>query len=270
VSLVVIGKATPKKDGADKVTGRTRFLHDLVLPRMASGKILRSRHPHARLVRIDTRRAAALPGVLAYRSRLPAPLIPGSMVHAEVVNGPWRRLVFGHPAYADGAVNRHAYTFCVLEQFWRHLKRREIYAGDSTKWRNPQAGLLEGEAWQAIRADVLTTLASENAALCRDYLDRDAVHVYYGLNTRDFPVQQPTEWVPNTPVRIAAIGNDRDRDWDSLIKAYGNDPRYTVRLGDTLFSIARRFGTTVAKLQAANGIANPNRIFAGQVLVIVR
>src|SRR5687767_9987777 len=65
VSLAVIGKATPKKDGGDKVTGRTRFLHDLVLPRMAAGKILRARHPHARIVRVDTRRAAALPGVLA-------------------------------------------------------------------------------------------------------------------------------------------------------------------------------------------------------------
>ncbi|HZF03634.1 MAG TPA: xanthine dehydrogenase family protein molybdopterin-binding subunit [Patescibacteria group bacterium] len=63
--LSVVGKATPKKDGAEKVTGRTRYLHDLILPRLAHGKILRSRHPHARLVRIDTRRAAALPGVLA-------------------------------------------------------------------------------------------------------------------------------------------------------------------------------------------------------------
>jgi len=63
--LSVVGRATPKKDGPEKVTGRTRYLHDLVLPRLAHGKILRSRHPHARLVRIDTRRAAALPGVLA-------------------------------------------------------------------------------------------------------------------------------------------------------------------------------------------------------------
>ncbi|MBV9139689.1 MAG: DUF4158 domain-containing protein [Pseudonocardiales bacterium] len=62
----------------------------------------------------------ALPDVLAYRSRLPAPLIPARLVEADVVNGPWKRLVFGHPAYEDGAVNRHAYTFCVLEQFWRH------------------------------------------------------------------------------------------------------------------------------------------------------
>ena len=53
----VIGTSVPKRDGADKVTGRTRFLHDLELPRLAHGKILRARHPHARLVKIDTRRA---------------------------------------------------------------------------------------------------------------------------------------------------------------------------------------------------------------------
>jgi xanthine dehydrogenase molybdenum-binding subunit len=61
----VIGTSVPKRDGADKVTGRTRFLHDLELPRLAHGKILRAQHPHARLVKIDTRRAARLPGVLA-------------------------------------------------------------------------------------------------------------------------------------------------------------------------------------------------------------
>ena len=67
-----------------------------------------------------------LPDVLAYRSRLAAPLIPARMIDETVVNGPWKRLVFGHPAHEDGAVNRHAYAFCVLEQFYRHLKRREI------------------------------------------------------------------------------------------------------------------------------------------------
>jgi xanthine dehydrogenase molybdenum-binding subunit len=61
----VIGKGVAKRDGAEKVTGRTRFLHDLEVPRMAHGAILRARFPHARLVRIDTSRARALPGVLA-------------------------------------------------------------------------------------------------------------------------------------------------------------------------------------------------------------
>jgi LysM repeat protein len=43
---------------------------------------------------------------------------------------------------------------------------------------------------------------------------------------------------------------------------------YTVRRGDTLYSIARRYGTTVEAIAAANGIANPSRIRVGQVLKI--
>lgn len=44
---------------------------------------------------------------------------------------------------------------------------------------------------------------------------------------------------------------------------------YTVQQGDTLAAIAQQFGTTVAALQSANGIEDPNEIFIGQVLVIV-
>jgi LysM repeat protein len=43
---------------------------------------------------------------------------------------------------------------------------------------------------------------------------------------------------------------------------------YVVQQGDTLAAIAQRFGTTVAAIQAANGIANPDEILVGQVLVI--
>jgi CO/xanthine dehydrogenase Mo-binding subunit len=61
----VIGKATRKRDGLEKVTGATRYLHDLELPRLAHGAILRTPVPHGRVRRVDVARAAALPGVLA-------------------------------------------------------------------------------------------------------------------------------------------------------------------------------------------------------------
>ena len=46
------------------------------------------------------------------------------------------------------------------------------------------------------------------------------------------------------------------------------DTTYIVQRGDTLFSIAVRFGVSVAALTAANGISNPNLIFVGQALTI--
>jgi len=79
-------------------------------------------------------------------------------IHPQVVTGPWKHLVFGHPARDDGTVDRGAYIFCVLEQFCRHLKHREIYAETSTRYRNPQARLLDGQEWEAVKDDVLTTL----------------------------------------------------------------------------------------------------------------
>ena len=54
-----------KVDGLAKATGRARYTDDIVLPGMLHGKILRSPHPHARILAIDTSRAAALEGVHA-------------------------------------------------------------------------------------------------------------------------------------------------------------------------------------------------------------
>src|SRR5262245_13178264 len=64
MSFGVIGKPTPRRDGLEKVTGVTQYLHDLELPRMAHGAILRTRFPHARVTRIETTRAERLRGVL--------------------------------------------------------------------------------------------------------------------------------------------------------------------------------------------------------------
>lgn len=61
----VIGRPMPKKDGPIKANGRAQYADDLVMPGMLHGKLLRSPHPHARIVRIDSSRALALPGVRA-------------------------------------------------------------------------------------------------------------------------------------------------------------------------------------------------------------
>jgi 4-hydroxybenzoyl-CoA reductase subunit alpha len=63
--LRVVGKPLPRVDGFAKVTGQAEFTVDVQLPGMLHGKILRSPHPHARILNIDTSAAERLPGVKA-------------------------------------------------------------------------------------------------------------------------------------------------------------------------------------------------------------
>jgi 4-hydroxybenzoyl-CoA reductase alpha subunit len=61
----IIGKPTTNVDGAAKVTGEAVYTFDMTLPNMLYGKLLRSPHPHARIISIDTSEAEKLPGVKA-------------------------------------------------------------------------------------------------------------------------------------------------------------------------------------------------------------
>jgi CO/xanthine dehydrogenase Mo-binding subunit len=60
-----VGTRPIRPDGVPKVTGRAMYGADLAMPGMLWGKILRSPHAHARIRKIDTTKAAALPGVRA-------------------------------------------------------------------------------------------------------------------------------------------------------------------------------------------------------------
>ena len=61
----IVGKRLPRVDGIEKATGAAKYTGDIRLPGMLHAKIKRSPHAHARIVSIDTSRAARLPGVKA-------------------------------------------------------------------------------------------------------------------------------------------------------------------------------------------------------------
>lgn len=61
----IIGKRIPKPDALLKATGSAQYAADVRLTGMLCGKILRSPHPHARIVSCDIGAAQALPGVAA-------------------------------------------------------------------------------------------------------------------------------------------------------------------------------------------------------------
>jgi CO/xanthine dehydrogenase Mo-binding subunit len=62
----VVGTSVPRKDALDKVTGAAKFVDDLKFgPALLHAKLLRSPHPHAKILNIDTSEAEKLPGVRA-------------------------------------------------------------------------------------------------------------------------------------------------------------------------------------------------------------
>lgn len=58
-----IGRSVLRLESRAKVTGTAEYIHNLELPGMLHGKILRSTIPHGRVRRIDTTAAAQLPGI---------------------------------------------------------------------------------------------------------------------------------------------------------------------------------------------------------------
>jgi CO/xanthine dehydrogenase Mo-binding subunit len=76
VELKVVGQRPVRPDGADKVTGRANFGADFRLPGMLTGRVKRSPHAHAQILKIDISKALALPGVKAIVTSADFPEMP--------------------------------------------------------------------------------------------------------------------------------------------------------------------------------------------------
>ena len=120
--LSTIGNDTPRIDAIERVTGQAKYTRDWKLPGMLFGKVLRSPHPHARLVSIDTSEAEALPGVQAVITYENSQVVwgAGSVNGGRQYNDPTkaatihRRYIFNNPVRFVGdsiaavaAIDRH-------------------------------------------------------------------------------------------------------------------------------------------------------------------
>ena len=74
-ALNVVGKRGPNIDALERVTGRAKYTGDIDIPGMLVGRVLRSTRPHARISRIDTSKAEAVPGVRAVMTYKDAPKV---------------------------------------------------------------------------------------------------------------------------------------------------------------------------------------------------
>lgn len=94
-----VGKATDRQDATDKVTGRVVYAGDIYLSGMLYGAALRSPHPHARIMSLDTAAALALPGVRA-------------VLTAGLLSGQPTRSLFACVSYSQNT-GRFLRTICV-------------------------------------------------------------------------------------------------------------------------------------------------------------
>src|SRR3989454_9145203 len=100
----VVGKSLPRMDGAGKVTGTAVYAADFALPGMLVGKVFRSTEPHARIVRVDTARARALPGVRAVMTAADVPDVRyGGALKDETVFARGKGGYVGQPVAAVAA-----------------------------------------------------------------------------------------------------------------------------------------------------------------------
>jgi len=84
-----------------------------------------------------------------------------------------------------------------------------------------------------------------------DYVDYSAVGDGYGAGYESYP--DTTEYTSYSGTETYASGD-------------AGGGTYVVQSGDTLSGIAAELGTSVKDLAAANGIANPDLVYAGQTL----
>ena len=115
----VIGTAPIRHDGVEKVTGEALYGSDINFPGQFHGKVLRSPHAHARILRIDTSRAEALAGVHAVITGqdIPEPadkIVSGGEGDGTLLKYKTENILargkthyHGHPVAALAAINPH-------------------------------------------------------------------------------------------------------------------------------------------------------------------
>ena len=98
--LAAVGCPAPRPDARDKVTGQAIYAADLYFGGMLHAKVLRSKYPHARVLRVDTSKAKTLPGVAAV---LTADDVPGAKNHG-IVRPDWPVLAYDKVRYVGDAI----------------------------------------------------------------------------------------------------------------------------------------------------------------------
>ncbi len=181
--------------------------------------------------------------------------------------------------------NRHA--LLEADVIWTHTEREYLSAAALLMLKRGRKPLLLAQSvwlldlWKSLsgfkrfvykkllsRADLLTTHTTDNAALVRQFWNREATVVLYGISTDDFPLQPVSQWRPHEPLRVAAIGNDRDRDWQTFMEAFENDKRFSARLA-TQRKVSRPSVADNVVVGPVSGIDEQRKLYEWADVIVV-
>ena len=136
---------------------------------------------------------------IQFLARLEEPRPPKlQLAPTAVVTRCWKRLVLEE----DEVVDRRFYTFCVLERLQENLDRRDIFVAPSERWGDPRAKLLQGAAWEAVRAQICRTLGRSLDGRAELAMLGEQLNAAYRRTATNLPT--------NTAVRLEVIdGQER-------------------------------------------------------------
>src|SRR5690606_766676 len=114
--LEFVGVPRPRVDGPEKVTGRTRYVADMVLPGMLHAALVLSPHPRARIRSLAVEAARSLPGVAAVLTGAELPAGIDLIARGEVyyVGHPVAVALAGDPETAAAAAEQVQVDYEVL------------------------------------------------------------------------------------------------------------------------------------------------------------
>lgn len=202
---------------------------------------------------------------------------------------------------ADGYKKKHGFKFSngtiapICYKFCKMIEDAGYYSGiyTSSSWLDYVKGLNDRfDKWVANwgkNDGTQHTNTSQNGTiqqytskpLDKNIMYADISRYSRGNTTPVKPQLKPIEQIANEVI-AGQWGNGSDRkkrltdagyNYDAVQKAVNQKMNakkqtahvyYVVKRGDTLSGIASKYGTTWQKLQAMNGIRNPNKIYTGQ------
>ncbi len=204
----LLGQPLPRLDAQQKVTGSYIYGMDHHLEGALESAVLRSPHPHARILRIDTSRAEALEGVRGVLTGRDFPdlLMPGT-VDDQPLLAVDRVRFFGEPIALVAAENRE-----IAEQGVRLIEvEYELLPviTDPEAAMQPGAALLH-ERWETYRAE--HSLVRSGNVCCHAQLNTGDLEKGFAAADYIFEDEFTTESVHQSPVEprvaTAVLGSD--------------------------------------------------------------